>query len=103
MMDVLFCELRDLLKRSYPASLRVSVLRCKVPKDRCGDCIRKTGYFRIRVSSECTSQEALDTLIHEWAHAIAWDEWIETGTHGKQWAEAYARAYQAYEQTVCVK
>lgn len=36
-----------------------------------------------------------DTLMHEWAHAIAWREGHETVCdHDPEWALAYSRVYQ---------
>jgi predicted SprT family Zn-dependent metalloprotease len=36
-----------------------------------------------------------DTLLHEWAHAIAWTEGHETTEdHGPEWGLAYSRVYQ---------
>jgi hypothetical protein len=98
-MHDLFCELRDRLKRAYP-DLVVSVLRCRVPRGIGGDCVRIAGDFRIRVSSGVSIQEQLDTLVHEWAHVVAWQEWELTGSHGKAWAAAYAEAYRIYESVI---
>jgi hypothetical protein len=45
-------------------------------------------------------QGQVDTLVHEFAHAIAFIEWEETGQHGSIWASAYADCYRIYEKTV---
>lgn len=42
------------------------------------------------------AQVMRDTLMHEWAHAIAWRQGHETVCdHDPEWALAYSRIYQA--------
>jgi len=45
---------------------------------------------------DLSRQELLDTLVHEWAHALAWtgrDEGLDH--HDALWGVAYAQCYQA--------
>jgi hypothetical protein len=95
-----FAKLRDALKAANP-TITVSVRRCRVPRSLCGDCRRMSDHFLVRVDSQASSQEQLDTLVHEFAHAIAWTEWESTGNHGKVWASAYADCYRIYEKVAC--
>jgi hypothetical protein len=95
-----FAKLRDALKQANP-TITVSVRRCRVPNGLCGDCLRMDGYFRIRIKASHPLQVQLDSLVHEFAHAIAWTEWESTGNHGKVWASAYADCYQIYEKVAC--
>ena len=95
----LFAKLRDSLKARFPTT-PVSVRRCKVPKRLCGDCSRKSNFFLVRVDKDHPLQVQLDTLVHEFAHAVAWIEWEDTANHGPIWATAYADCYQVYEKTV---
>lgn len=48
-------------------------------------------------SRACTRQELVDSLMHEWAHAMAWpgvgDEHA-LEAHDAAWGVAYARCYQ---------
>ena len=94
----LFAKLRDSLKAKHP-TIAVSVRRCKMPESLLGDCLRMDGYFRIRIDASQPEQGQLDTLVHEFAHAIAFIEFEETGQHGPIWASAYADCYRIYEQT----
>jgi len=95
----LFAKLRDALKAANP-TITVSVRRCRVPRGLCGDCRRLSDHFLLRVGSSQPLQGQLDTLVHEFAHAIAWVEWENTATHGPIWASAYAECYRIYEKTV---
>jgi hypothetical protein len=95
----LFAKLRDSLKAANP-TIAVSVRRCKMPALLLGDCSRKSDHFLVRVSNDHPMQGQLDTLVHEFAHAIAFIEWEETGQHGPQWAQAHLACYRIYEKTV---
>jgi hypothetical protein len=95
----LFSKLRDALKAANP-TITVSVRRCRVPQKDCGDCLRMNGYFRIRINPSYPLQVQLDTLVHEFAHAIAYLEWENTEDHGPEFGVAYAACYRIYEKTV---
>ena len=47
----------------------------------------------IEIEESLTGQEAIDTLIHEYAHAVAWNR--RGSDHGPAWGEAYSRCYRA--------
>ena len=95
----LFAQLRDSLKARFPTT-PVSVRRCKVPRELCGDCLRRKDHFLVRVDKDHPLQVQLDTLIHEFAHAVAYLEWENTEEHGPEFGMAYAICYQVYEKTV---
>ena len=95
----LFAKLRDSLKAANP-TITVSVRRCKLPRKLCGDCDRKANHFLVRVASDKPLQVQLDTLVHEFAHAIAYLEWENTEDHGPEFGVAYASCYRIYEKTV---
>ena len=94
-----FATLRDALKQANP-TITVSVRRCKMPAGLLGDCRRKSDHFLVRVSNDQPMQGQVDTLVHEFAHAIAFIEWEETSQHGPQWAQAHLDCYRIYEKTV---
>ena len=94
-----FRALRDALKRANP-TITVSVRRCKMPAGLLGDCLRMDGYFRIRIDRSRPEQVQVDTLVHEFAHAIAYLEWENTWDHGPEFGVAYADCYRIYEKTV---
>jgi hypothetical protein len=94
-----FATLRDALKQANP-TITVSVRRCKMPAGLLGDCRRKSDHFLVRVSNDQPMQGQVDTLVHEFAHAIAYLEWENTGEHGPMWAQAHLDCYRIYEKTV---
>lgn len=54
----------------------------------------KPSHFVIEIK-KCHNQIMRDTLMHEWAHAIAWRENHATVCdHDPEWALAYSRVYQ---------
>ena len=95
----LFAKLRDSLKAANP-TITVSVRRCRVPQKNCGDCLRRKDRFLVRVDRNQPLQVQLDTLVHEFAHAIAYLEWENTEDHGPEFGVAYASCYRIYEKTV---
>jgi hypothetical protein len=52
------------------------------------------GSLVILVESGQDAPSRVRTLIHEWAHAMAWDGTV-TGDHDETWGVAYSRAYRA--------
>jgi len=55
------------------------------------------GLYRIQIESRQPLQAIIDTLQHEWAHAMVWDasEGPEYDSHGPLWGVAQARCYRA--------
>ena len=54
----------------------------------------KASHFVIEIRKGGT-QTMADTLMHEWAHAVAWREGHPTvSDHDPEWALAYSRVYQ---------
>jgi len=44
------------------------------------------------ISADMTAHEAIETLIHEYAHAAAWGR--DRDPHGPEWGKAYSRCYR---------
>lgn len=98
--------LAALRSRCGPA-LPVAVRIGRVRADLYGYCSRASRGFVIRLSNQLKEPEAIDMLVHEWAHALAWNlqhdrlvsdpritpDQFETATHGPDWGVAYSRAY----------
>ena len=54
----------------------------------------KPSHFVVEIR-KASNQTMADTLLHEWAHAIAWREGhATTWDHDPEWALAYSRVYQ---------
>lgn len=83
------------LKKTFPAYLKVSVRRLALSEHLDGDCQLKTDKFQIRINRDLQEHEAIETLLHEWAHVIAWDR-CPTDEHCDEWGKAYSRIYRAF-------
>lgn len=101
----LYKNLVSVLKKKCPVAYPVSVRRVKMV-DRDGDCSLHKKKFYIRISKELCELSAIDTLLHEWAHALAWNhlhdalDWeeFEQRSHDASWGVAYSEVYRVFEQ-----
>ena len=102
----LFQQVAALLSELLPARLPIDVRLAYVRVGLYGYCVFETTHFCIRVSSRLSQDFAIDVLIHEWAHALAWPRnkesfiyrWMplsERGplAHNSAWGRAYAKVY----------
>lgn len=84
------------LKRELPCSHPVLVRVCNVPKDTAADCVLSGGKWRIRIGSYLPYGSRVDSLIHEYAHAL--DDCMRHRTdeaaHGESWGVCYAKCYR---------
>lgn len=96
---------RTLKKHCAPA-YPISVKRVTVPKKLEGRCWKNGKTFVIEISNALDEARAMDVLIHEWAHARAWNHRLDTAddetfnklVHDAAWGVAYAEVYCVYEQ-----
>lgn len=98
--------LNMLRKHAHPA-YPISVRRKKLPKQLEGVCWKNDKKFYIHICSSIDESRAMDVLLHEWAHAIAWnnlldavktDEEFHKLSHGPEWGVAYSKVYAVYEE-----
>jgi Zn-dependent peptidase ImmA (M78 family) len=75
-----------------------------------GECCRRQRRFVIRLNDQMGENQAIDVLLHEWGHALAWNhlldrlakspdtspEEFEQASHDEAWGCAYARVWRAY-------
>lgn len=73
--------------------------------DMSGDCggtrrFEKSRTFVITVANDLDPGRLTDTLIHEWAHVMSWDQQQDFhplgGIHDAIWGVWYARVYAAF-------
>lgn len=93
-------ELKDKVPLPYPVSVRRVRLATAA-----GDCdLDKKGKwkFKIRIEKGLDENAAVLTLLHEWAHALAWNPAYDKGLyedHGPEWGIAYSRIWQKLFRT----
>lgn len=90
---VIYKRLVQLLKKEHSPNLPVKVRRVSVPFNNDGDCQKKDGYFLIRIERTLEEHEAIETLLHEWAHLLVWDH---TQKHTNEWGVAYSKMYRFF-------
>lgn len=107
--DVVFNCVLAALKRWCPPAKPVKLVINKMANGLLGSCRFDGGKFVIRLNSAMGPPQAVDVLVHEWAHALSWNythdklitgpsnqELVDWGTHDATWGCAYSRTYCAY-------
>lgn len=95
-----------ILKKKCPPAYPITVRRAKITEKLDGDCSLHKKRFYIRINKDLREALAIETLLHEWAHAIAWNhlhdsmDWteFEEKVHDASWGVAYSQVYRVYEQ-----
>jgi hypothetical protein len=75
---------------TYPLSIRRTQLKC----DLDGQCELQKELFVIKINKKLTEYHAIDVVIHEVAHAVAWEK--DKDIHGPNWGKAYAKVYRIF-------
>ena len=88
-----------LLKEKCPADMPVNVRRLKIPDDRFGDCAQYDDHYLIRICRNLEEEQAIEILLHEWAHALSWDK-CSVEDHSNEWGKAYSRCYRIFVKDV---
>lgn len=95
-----------MLKDECPAAFPVSVRRVKLSKLE-GRCWKQGKKFHIQIDKSLDESRSMDVLLHEWAHARAWnhrldnaetDEAFNKLAHDAAWGVAFAEIYSHYEK-----
>ncbi len=93
-----------------PPRRPVVVLTSRLSRHKDGDCSVIGRKFRIRISKDLNLSQAIDVLIHEWAHALSWDACVgkvaksrsisdyqfDRLAHGPKWGLAYSEVYLCF-------
>jgi len=102
----IFQALIRLLRKQIPPAYPVSVRRVALKKVE-GQCWKNGKKFHIRIDKSLSESRAMDVLVHEWAHALAWNSRLDNCTtdvefnklaHDATWGVAYSQVYAVYEQ-----
>lgn len=89
-----FRSLLATLREKCPTRKQVIVRRVKMRSCQGRTTLTGPSKIIITIDRSLTSDMQLETLVHEWAHALEFDRYHD---HGRPWAAAYVRAYAAYE------
>lgn len=88
-----------------PVVVRMSWL----PSDTLGRCARRKSRFVVALNAAMNEHDSVDTLLHEWAHALSWHLVLdrlsreldsqadfEQASHDELWGCAYSRVWRTY-------
>lgn len=93
-------RLQRLLPLNFPVRIRLDEIKGGYVGDTCLEGRGKKRQFLIRLSVESPLHEQKHTLVHEWAHALAWtQEAPALDDHGPHWGVCYALCYQKAYRT----
>lgn len=109
-----FRRVLEALRQQCPAAKPVIVRTSWMPGDVLGECVRRRARFVIRLNNKLRQDQAVETLLHEWAHALAWNysldrlakepgvspELFDAASHDEAWGCAYSRVWRAYSGVV---
>lgn len=95
-----------LMRKKCPISLPVTVRMCDLSSEKlCGRCLvfaDKAGNlkrFEIEIDPRLPEPSVIDSLIHEWAHAMDYDRnGLSRKRHRKSWGICFAEAWDHYDR-----
>jgi len=85
------------LRREFPPRYPVTICSQSL-KGLSGDCIFKNHRFLIRINSKKAFSERIDTILHEYAHALTWFGADCVEDHSDEWGLCYAKLYRAWDE-----
>ena len=95
-----------LLRADFPANMPIKVRRLTsevIKRKVFGWCslVNSDGpkakkYFLITVNKSFSWAQQFDTILHEWAHALTWNEVEQGKDHSDLFARAYGKLYRVY-------
>lgn len=102
------------LRKFCPAAMPVVVKFCRLPSGILGQCMRRPTRFLIRLNDRMKEPQTIDVLVHEWAHALAWNFAVdrlinapdtdpaefERACHDEAWGCAYSRVWRVHQDGI---
>jgi len=89
-----FREVANFFKRSNLVIDPISIRRTNLKNGLDGICEKVNDRFIIKISKKLSENYSIDVLIHEFAHALAWEK--DTDIHGPNWGKAYSKVYRKF-------
>lgn len=99
-----FKKLVKLLLAKCPPTQPIQVTTRNMTKQQlCGSCLTyvdkkgKIRRFVLEINSDMSQLTAIDTLLHEWAHALDQSlNGLSREPHRNSWGECYAKVWRIY-------
>lgn len=92
------------LRAKLPLPFPLECKRLKMSDCLHGTCSRHRNKFVIKINRRLSEELVIETLLHEYAHALCWNychdqlENEDLQWHGAAWGVAYSQVYQIYEE-----
>jgi len=83
------------LKKNLPFQHSVYIRRIKLRENHDGDCMFRGEKFWIRIEKGLPEYYAIEVLLHEMAHVLAWGK-DKNNVHGENWGKAYSQVYRKF-------
>ena len=105
------------LRKHCPAAYPVVIRTSRLPSGVEGFCKRRRNRFVIHLGASLTQATAIDTLLHEWSHALGWNLLLdklgndmqagkitpaefEEASHGPEFGTAFAAVWRAFSMKI---
>lgn len=99
---VSFRTVLNRLRKHLPPVYPVVCRRVRFPASASatGECWLEKKKFHIRIERRLDDDAAIDTLLHEWAHILLWNEHsvLSLNDHGPEWGVAYSKVWLVFEE-----
>jgi glycine cleavage system regulatory protein len=89
-----FREVANFFKNSNVVIETLSIRRLRLRGGLDGLCEKVDNKFVIKININLPENYSIDVLIHEIAHAVAWDK--DADFHGPNWGRAYSKVYRMF-------
>ena len=90
-------HLRSVVPPPKGCTVHVSRVDAAALPDMAGWCNKHRTRVEIQLSREVTPYEAEPTLLHDWAHMLAWrPHYPLSGDHGPDWGVWYSLCWRQY-------
>lgn len=76
--------------------LPVSYRRIKLPKEKHGEAVLRNQSYLIKIDRRLSETHAIEVLIHEYAHCLAWAKYDSGQGHCHSWGKAYSEIYRLF-------
>jgi len=109
----LFATTLECLRELCPAPFPVIVRTSDIGPEMHGCCHRTENRFVINLSRQLDCERAVETLIHEWAHARAWNHLLDAAitaevspaefdrlSHGPEFGIAFAEVWRVFSGVI---
>jgi len=90
----LYRRVAKFYQNSNLAEKPIVIRRVRLKASLDGQCEIKNDVFLVKINRILSENYSIDVMIHEVAHAVAWDKDVDV--HGPNWGRAYSKVYRLF-------